>query len=261
VVYASGEQGAATVARALCERGFGESRMIVLEQLGGPRERLLESSARAWGARRVDPLHTVAIECRAQPGAAALSRCPGLPDEAYEHDGQLTRWPARAVALAALAPAPAQLLWDVGAGCGSIAIEWLRAEPRARAVAIESRAQRAERVAANARRLGAVRLEVVCGEAPAALAGLPAPDAVFVGGGVSRPGLLEACWRALPAGGRIVAHAVTLEGERALLCACERHGGTLLRLEHSWAQPLGRFRSWVAQRPLVQWRAQRQPGG
>lgn len=257
VAYAAGPGGAARVARVLRERGYGPSRMVVCEQLGGPAERLLESTALEWGEREADPLHAVAIECRASPGVPLLGRTPGLPDDAYETDGQLTKWPLRAIALAALRPGPGRLLWDVGAGSGSVAIEWLRADPQARAVAIEARADRAQRIGANALRLGVPELAVREGRAPAALAGLPTPDAIFVGGGATEPGLLDACWGALAPGGRIVANAVTLEGERALADARAAHGGTLLRLAVSHAAPLGRLEAWRAQLPVVQWSALR----
>ena len=160
VAYVSGAAGASGLARVLCERGFGPSRMVVLEQLGGSAERVTESTPAEWGERAADALHCVAVECRAQPGTPVLSRSPGLPDEAYEHDGQLTKRAVRAVTLAALEPAPGQLLWDVGAGSGSIGIEWLRAEPGARAIAVEARAERAQRAAsqcARARRARARR--------------------------------------------------------------------------------------------------------
>jgi precorrin-6Y C5,15-methyltransferase (decarboxylating) len=255
VVYSSGEGGASAIAAVACRHGFGPSRFIVLEQLGGPEERLIESTAEEWGERAADPLHAVAIECRAMPGTAILPRVPGLADDAYEHDGQLTKRPARALALAALAPAPGQLLWDVGAGSGSIGIEWLRAEPSARAVAIEADAERAERAAANASRLGVPRLEVHPGQAAEALGGLDAPDAVFLGGGLAEPGLLERCWDALRPGGRLVAHAVTLEGERTLFDARAAHGGELVRLEVSTAEPLGSFTGWQPRRPLTHWAA------
>lgn len=258
IVYVAGADGAAAVAAALCDRGFGPSRFVVAEQLGGARERLREATAASWGEELADPLHVVAIECRAEPGAPVLSRHPGLPDSAYAHDGQLTKWPARAVALAALAPGPGALLWDIGAGSGSIAIEWLRAEPLARAVAVERNPERAARIAANARRLGVPALEVVCKRAPEALAELEQPEAIFVGGGISTAGLLDTCWQALAPGGRIVAHAVTLEGEQALADACARYGGSLLRLELSQAAPLGGYRVWRPALPLVQWRAEKE---
>jgi precorrin-6B C5,15-methyltransferase / cobalt-precorrin-6B C5,C15-methyltransferase len=250
VAYATGTDGAARLARVLRERGFGPSRFVVLEQLGGATERIVETTAQGWGEARADPLHAVAIECRGAPG---YGRAPGLPDDAYDSDGALTKWPVRAVTLAALRPGPQQLLWDVGAGSGSIAIEWLRAEPLARALAIESRADRAARIAANALQLGVPGLEVREGTAPAALRGLDPPDAVFVGGGVSAPGLLAACWHALRPGGRLVANAVTLEGEQALHAARAAHGGTLTRLAISHAEPLGGFEAWRAQIPVVQW--------
>ena len=253
VAYAAGSRGAAGIARVVRDRGFGPSRFVVLEQLGGATERIVESTAAAWGETDADPLHAVAIECRAEPGALVLGRTPGLPDDAYESDGALTKWPVRAVTLAALRPGPGRLLWDVGAGSGSIAIEWLRAEPHARAVAIECRSDRVARIAANALRLGVPALGVREGTAPEALRGLDAPDAVFVGGGLTAPGLIGACWEALRPGGRLVANAVTLEGEQTLHAARAKHGGTLTRIALSHAAPLGGFEAWRAQIPVVQW--------
>lgn len=258
VVYATGEDGAAQVARVLRERSRGPSRFVVLEQLGGPRERVHDDGTAAdWGERRADPLHAIAIEVRAEPGAPALATVPGLPDDAYEHDGQLTKRHVRALALAALAPLPGELLWDVGAGSGSIGIEWLRAEPTARAIAVEADVERAQRIARNALALGVPGLEVRHARAPDALGGLPAPDAVFLGGGVAAPGLLARCWEALRPGGRLVAHAVTLEGEQALHTAYGNHGGELVRFELSRAEPLGGYVAWAPRRPVVQWAATR----
>lgn len=259
VVYATGADGAAQVARVLRERGFGPSRFVVLEQLGGPDERVDEATAEAWGDRPADPLHAVAIECRLAAGAPLLPRTPGLPDDAFDHDGQITKRHVRALTLAALAPTPGQLLWDVGGGSGSIAIEWLRAEATARAVAIEARADRAERAAANALRLGVPQLDVRTGRAPGALANLPRPDAVFLGGGLTEPELLERCWDALAPGGRLVANAVTLEGEQVVHAARAAHGGTLTRVEIAHAEPLGGFTSWRAALPIVQWAATKEP--
>jgi precorrin-6Y C5,15-methyltransferase (decarboxylating) len=257
VAYTTGSGGAAALARVLRERGYGPSRFVVLEQLGGAAERIVDSTAEAWGDAAADPLHAVAIECRAEPGALEGGRTPGLPDRAYDSDGALTKWPVRAVALAALRPGPGLRLWDVGAGSGSIAIEWLRADPQSRAVAIEARPDRAARIRANALRLGVPGLEICEETAPAAFAGLPEPDRIFVGGGLSAPGLLAACWAALPPGGRIVANAVTLEGEQALHGARAAHGGTLTRLAISHAEPLGGFEAWRPQLPVVQWSADR----
>lgn len=257
VAYVAGADGAAAIARVAREGGFGASRLVVLEQLGGAAERLYETTPDDWGERAADPLHAVALDCGRAPGAPLLPLSPGLPDDAYESDGQLTKRGVRAITLAALGPAPGQLLWDVGAGSGSIGIEWLRAEDTARAVAIEARADRAERAAANASRLGVPRLEVRQGSAPAALNGLEAPDAIFVGGGVTEPELLERCWSALLPGGRIVANAVTLEGEARLLEARASHGGQLMRIGLEHADAIGGFTAWRAQLPVVQWAARR----
>ena len=226
IAYASGTAGAGELAAVLRARGFGPSRMVVMEQLGGPGERLIEGTAETWGERPADALHAVAFECRAPAGGAWLPRTAGLPDDAYEHDGQITKRAIRAVTLAALAPAPGQLLWDVGAGSGSIGIEWLRAEPSARAIAVESRADRAQRARQNARALGVPQLDVREGRAPDVLDGLNRPDAIFVGGGMTEPGMLDRCWDALRAGGRLVANAVTLEGEQLLVAACAQRGGS-----------------------------------
>jgi precorrin-6Y C5,15-methyltransferase (decarboxylating) len=257
VVYATGTTGAAEVARVLRERSFGPSRFVVLEQLGGPAERISESTADEWGAREADALHAIAIECLAEPDAEVLALVPGLPDEAYESDGQLTKRHVRAVTLAALAPTPGALLWDVGAGSGSVAIEWLRAEPGAHAFAIERNEERAERARANALALGVPQLEVVLGSAPEALCDLPGPDAIFIGGGLTSAGVIQRCWYSLRPGGRIVANAVTLEGERVLGFALERCGGELVRVEISQAQPLGSFEAWRPQLPVVQWSARK----
>ena len=181
---------------------------------------------------------------------------PGLPDDAYETDGQLTKRHVRAITLAALAPAPGALLWDVGAGSGSIGVEWLRAERTARAIGIEPDAARADRIERNALALGVPdRLTVVRGRAPEALAGLDAPAAIFVGGGVTTPGMLDACWDALAPGGRIVANAVTLESEQVVVAGRAQRGGTLTRIAIAHAEPIGGFTGWRAQMPVVQWAA------
>lgn len=194
----------AEVAALLRDRGFGPSRMRVLEQLGGERERTsAETTADDWARTHPpgDPLNIVAVECRRAPDTLRLGAAPGLPDEAYEHDGQLTKRYVRAATLAALAPAPGELLWDVGGGSGSIAVEWMRTHHSCRAVTVERDPVRAERITRNADRLGVPGLRVVTGGAPGALAELPQPDAVFIGGGLTAPGLLDACLRALPPAG------------------------------------------------------------
>jgi precorrin-6Y C5,15-methyltransferase (decarboxylating) len=247
----------ARVAALLCERGFGPSEITVLEHLGGPRERRREGSAERWDRSRCADLNTLAIVCRPVLEAQVLSNAPGLPDEVFTHDGQLTKREVRALTLAALAPLPGQVLWDVGAGAGSVAIEWLRVVPRAcpdgrtgaRAIAIERDAGRCAAMATNAAALGVPELEIVQGDAPAALAGLAAPDSVFVGGGLTQPGLLEVCWQALAAGGRLVANAVSIESVGRLAEFRGRHGGALTRLAVARAGPVGRFTGF---RPLLE---------
>jgi precorrin-6Y C5,15-methyltransferase (decarboxylating) len=244
----------AEVAALLRARGFGPSRLRVLEQLGGPEERTSQvATADEWEAPPADPLHLLAVECRRAPEAVRIGAVPGLPDEVYAHDGQLTKRYPRAVTLAALAPAPGEVLWDVGGGSGSIAIEWSRAHPSCRAVSIERDPVRAARIAENAEHLGVPALRVVTGAAPAALAGLPVPDAVFIGGGLTTPGLLDSCWAALPPGGRLVANTVTLESEAVLSAARKRYGGELLRLSVAHAVPVGGYTGWRQAMPLTQW--------
>jgi precorrin-6Y C5,15-methyltransferase (decarboxylating) len=247
---------AADVRALLAARGFGGSRLTLLADLGGPAEVVA-----AAGGEPHSPLAILAIECRLDAGARPLPRVPGLPDEAFEHDGQITKREVRALALAALAPVPGQLLWDVGAGSGSVGIEWMRAHPASRAIAIEPRAERRSRIARNASALGVPGLMVVEGKAPAALAGLPQPDAVFIGGGLSADGLVAACLEALPDGGRLVANAVTLEGERVLADWRERAGGTLTRLAIERAGRLGEFTAWRPGLPVTQWAAVKAAAG
>lgn len=258
VVYVPGRAGAAAVAALLREHGLGPSRLVVLEELGGPGERIEEDTADGWGDRLAGALHTVAVECRPAPGTLPLARVPGLPDGAFENDGQLTKEEVRAITLAALQPMPGELLWDVGAGSGAIGIEWLRAEQTARAIAVEARADRADRAERNALALGVPRLRIVVGHAPAALDDLDQPDAVFIGGGLGTPDLLERCWDALRPGGRIVANSVTLEGERRLHAAHADHGGRLTRLDVSRADTIGGYTCWRPHLPVVRWSSRKE---
>ncbi|WP_431959081.1 precorrin-6y C5,15-methyltransferase (decarboxylating) subunit CbiE [Actinacidiphila sp. bgisy160] len=250
----------AAVAGLLRERGFGASRLRVLEQLGSTRERILDGTADAWPHPPGDPLNVAAVECAAASAATRLGLVPGLPDAAYEHDGQLTKRHVRAATLAALAPVPGELLWDVGGGSGSIAVEWMRAHRACRAVTVERDPVRAERIIRNAAALGVPSLRVVTGAAPAALDGLPVPDAVFVGGGLTAPGLLEACWTALRPGGRLVANTVTLESEALLARWYATHGGELVRLAVAHAAPVGGFTGWRQAMPVTQWSAVKPAG-
>ncbi|WP_329280497.1 precorrin-6y C5,15-methyltransferase (decarboxylating) subunit CbiE [Streptomyces sp. NBC_00691] len=253
LVLGEGPETPARVAALLRESGWGGTRIRVLEQLGGDRERLLDGTAADWPYERTDALHVLALDCARDPDALRLGVVPGLPDEAYEHDGQLTKRYVRAATLAALAPAPGELLWDIGGGSGSIGIEWTRAHRSCRAVAVEKSAERAARIARNADRLGVPSLRVVTASAPEGLAALPAPDAIFIGGGLTAPGLLDACWDALPAGGRLVANTVTLESEALLADRYRRHGGELVRLAVAAAVPVGGFTGWRQAMPVTQW--------
>ncbi|MFD3644060.1 precorrin-6y C5,15-methyltransferase (decarboxylating) subunit CbiE [Streptomyces griseus] len=250
----------ATVAALLTERGFGPSGLRVLEQLGAADEACADGLAETWEHPPGDRLNVIAIDCRASADALRLGAVPGLPDEAYEHDGQLTKRHVRAATLGTLAPAPGELLWDVGGGSGSIAVEWLRAHPSCRAVSVERDPVRAERITRNAERLGVPALKVVTGPAPAALAGLAAPDAVFIGGGLTAPGLLDACWAALRPRGRLVANTVTLESEALLAEWHKAHGGELVRLAVAHAVPVGGFTGWRQAMPVTQWSAVKPPG-
>ncbi|MFJ8713228.1 precorrin-6y C5,15-methyltransferase (decarboxylating) subunit CbiE [Streptomyces violaceus] len=260
LVLSAGADTPGEVAALLRDRGFGASRIRVLEQLGGAQERTnAEATADDWPDAQPpgDPLNIVAVTCRRAPDAPRLGAVPGLPDDAYEHDGQLTKRHVRAVTLGTLAPAPGELLWDIGGGSGSIAIEWMRTHPSCRAVTVERDPVRAARITRNADRLGVPGLRVVTGAAPAVLAELPPPDAVFVGGGLTTPGLLDACWEVLPAGGRLVANTVTLESEALLADARRRHGGELVRLAVAHAVPVGGFTGWRQAMPVTQWAAQK----
>ena len=240
------------VAALLDERGYGASAITVLEHMGGTAERRIDARAEEWPAGAVADLNTIAVACIAGPTARLLPRVPGLPDDAFCHDGQITKREVRAATLAALAPVSGQLLWDVGAGAGSIAIEWMRAAPRAAAVAVERNSDRLAMIAANATALGTPRLQIVAGTAPEALADLALPDAVFVGGGATTPGLIDACWQALRPGGRLVANAVTLEGEQVLVAWVQAAGGSLIRLAISRATPVGPYTGWQPFRPVTQ---------
>lgn len=242
--------GAAPSALAgyLTALGFGPSALHVMEHLGGPRERIRRHAAHD-GLPDFENLVACAIEVR---GGKGLPQVPGLADDLFDHDGQITKRPIRALALSALAPRAGELLWDLGAGSGSVGIEWLLSHPRNRAVGVERDPARAARARANARSLGVAHFDIREGAALELLPGLPAPDAVFIGGGLDGA-LLDAVWAGLPAGTRIVAHGVTLETESLLAGAQARLGGTLLRIELSQAAPLGRKRGWKASHPVVQW--------
>ncbi|WP_321905458.1 precorrin-6y C5,15-methyltransferase (decarboxylating) subunit CbiE [Paraburkholderia tropica] len=243
----------AALAALLAAQGFGATRLSVFEHLGGALERRIEGRADAWQVDECAALNLVAFECEADDArrADAWTLTPGLPDDAFRHDGQLTKRDVRALTLARLAPTPGTLLWDVGAGSGSIGIEWMRAHPACRAIAIEANAQRQRFIEHNRNALGVPALQLVAGRAPDALAGLAAPDAVFIGGGVTVPGVLDACWERLAPGGRLVANAVTVQSEAALVAWRAQHGGTLTRIGIGEAEPLGRFDTWRQALPVT----------
>ncbi len=255
LILTTGAETPAQIARFLTERGFGKSRMTVFANMGGADEARFDGVAESWN-HVVPDFNTLAVECVASGNAALMPRVPGLADELFHHDGTMTKQEVRAVTLAKLMPMRGALLWDVGTGCGSVAVEWMRAARYAHAIGIEPRADRRVMAAENARALGVPRLEIVAGEAPEALKGLAAPDAIFIGGGLSRE-LFEACWQALRPLGRLVANAVTLESETLLAALHREHGGQLCRLRLERAEEFGagsgRHLGWKPMRSVTQW--------
>ncbi len=248
------ESTPARLARHLALRGMGGSRVHVLERLGGPHERVRDARADGFALNDIAPINTVAVEVDAGGDAMVIPLAPGLPDDWFEHDGQLTKRDIRAVTLSALAPRKGELLWDVGAGAGSIAIEWMLSDPASRAIAIERDMERAARIARNALSLGVPDLRVVAGEAPQALAELDAPQAIFIGGGADTA-TLAAAWDALPRFGRIVVNAVTIETQSLLADAYRDKGGELIHLQIAHARPIGRFHALDPAMAVTQWRA------
>ena len=241
----------ASIASLLVESGFGPSRLTVFEHLGGEYERRIDGLAQSWEHASVADLNLIAIDCVADTDTPRLSRLAGLPDSAFKHDGQLTKRDVRAMTLARLAPMPGQLLWDVGAGSGSIGIEWMRTHPSCRALAIEADPGRQSLIEHNRDALGVPGLQLIRGTAPQALNGLEAPDAIFIGGGVTREGVLDTCWQHLRPGGRLVANAVTLQSEMTLMNWRAEHGGELTRIHVAQAQPLGEFDTWRQALPIT----------
>ncbi|NJM48961.1 MAG: precorrin-6y C5,15-methyltransferase (decarboxylating) subunit CbiE [Alkalinema sp. RU_4_3] len=240
------------VAKQITQQGFGLSEMQVLEHLGGPKENVIRAIASQWDYSGAD-LNLIALTCKAEANHRGFSRLAGLPDTAYIHDGQLTKREIRTITLAALAPLPGELLWDVGSGCGSIAIEWMRSHPNCRAIAIEHHPTRLENIAQNANTLGVPGLQIQPGTAPTALTNLPPPDAIFIGGGLTADGVFDRCWAALPSGGRLVANGVTIESERLILNQQAILGGELLRISVERTYAIGRFLGWKALSPIIQW--------
>lgn len=251
LILGSDGDSPAAVARLLRERGFGQSRIRVLEHLGGERERHVDFLACDEIDSAFAALNIIAVDCVADHNALILPPTIGLPDSAFSNDGQLTKRDVRAIVLARLAPLPGDLLWDVGAGSGSIGIEWLRAHAKNRAIAIEADAGRQQLIECNRDALGVPHLQLVKDSAPAALIDLETPDAIFIGGGATDNGVLETCWNRLRGGGRLVATAVTLQSELTLQQWRERHGGALTRIQIAHAQPLGDFDTWRGALPIT----------
>ncbi|MFK7938435.1 MAG: precorrin-6y C5,15-methyltransferase (decarboxylating) subunit CbiE [Roseovarius sp.] len=251
LILTTGAETPAQIAAFLAERGFGGSKMTVLAAMGGSDEQRLDGFAESW-SHTVPAFNTLAVECIAAPDAALLPRVPGLADELFQHDGTMTKQEVRAATVAKLMPMRGALLWDIGSGCGSVAVEWMRAARYARAIGIEPRADRRAHAAANALALGVPKLELIDGEVPEALHGLQAPDAVFIGGGLS-PETFDAAWNALRPLGRLVCNAVTLESEALLLDMHKTHGGQLVKLMVNRAEPVGRLTGWRPLMPVTQW--------
>jgi precorrin-6B C5,15-methyltransferase / cobalt-precorrin-6B C5,C15-methyltransferase len=245
------------LAELLTGRHMGQTRMTVLEAMGGVRERVRHATASNFRIEEIQPLNTIAIEVVTEPDAAIISSTPGLDDDLFEHDGQLTKREIRAVTLSSLQPLPGQLLWDIGLGAGSVAIEWLLQHPSLRAIGIEANADRAGRAARNAAALGVPELEIVQGDAPQALAGLVRPDAVFIGGGMMDDGVFDAAWSVLKPGGRLVANAVSLETEARLAGYFRQFGGDLIRLQVARADRVGAMSGWRPAMPVTQWRVRK----
>jgi precorrin-6B C5,15-methyltransferase / cobalt-precorrin-6B C5,C15-methyltransferase len=251
LILTTGSDTPGQIARFLTERGFGQSRLTVLAAMGGKDEARFDGLAATWD-HAVPAFNTMAVDCVASPDAALLPRVPGLPDDMFQSDGTMTKQEVRAVTLAKLMPMRGALLWDIGTGCGSVAIEWMRAARYARAVGIEPRADRRAMAAANALALGTPRLELIAGHAPVALGGLDAPDAIFVGGGLT-PEVFAAAWSALRPLGRFVANGVTLETEAVLIGLYKAHGGDLVKIAINRASPVGQMTGWRPLMPVTQW--------
>ncbi len=253
VLYSEDGTTPAAIARLLTNAGYSESRLHVFENLGGANEEHRSELAAAWIGELCGNLNLIALICAVDATARPLSIVPGLPDEAFETDGQFTKREVRAATLARLAPLAGQMLWDVGAGTGTIGIEWMRVHPSCSCIAFEEREDRAARITTNAKRLGVPSLKVIQGQAPATFAELPSPHAIFIGGGVGDEGLFEACWERLASGGRLVVNAVTIESESCLASWHRLYGGELVRIQVARAEPIGPAYGWRQTMPITQW--------
>jgi precorrin-6B C5,15-methyltransferase / cobalt-precorrin-6B C5,C15-methyltransferase len=253
VIYSEDGATPSIVAQMLTDHGYGSSRLNVFENLGGFSEKSREKVARSWQTERCGDLNLIALTCVADAGVEPLSLVPGLPEDVFETDGQMTKREVRAVTLARLAPSPGQQLWDVGAGTGTVGIEWMRAHTSCSCIAFEEREDRAIRILTNAKRLGVPAMKVVVGTAPATFKGLAAPDAIFIGGGLTTEHMFEECWDRLVSGGRLVANAVTIESEATLAARHKQYGGELVRMQIARAEPIGGALGWRSLMPITQW--------
>jgi precorrin-6Y C5,15-methyltransferase (decarboxylating) len=255
VIYSEDGTTPYTVARMLTDHGYGSSRLHVFENLGGSSEKHHEEMTCSWSIRRCGDLNLIALHCVGDANAKPLSLVPGLPEDAFETEGQLTKREVRAATLARLAPLPGQLLWDVGAGSGTIGIEWMRTHSSCSCTAFEMREERARRISVNSMRLGTPALQVIVGTAPATFKGLPSPDAIFIGGGLTSERMFEECWARLKIGGRLVANTVTIESEASLAARQKVFGGELVRILVARAEPIGNDLGWRSLMPITQWTA------
>ena len=249
----SDETGPAQISGLLTEAGFGRSAMTVLDALGGPHERVRTALAQAFDIENISPLNVLAIDILADENARILPLTPGLPDDWFDHDGQITKREVRALTLAALAPRRGELLWDIGAGSGSVGIEWMLADPSLSAIAVEADPIRGARIADNAALMGVPGLTIRVGRAPQVLEKIEKPDAIFIGGGGTEEGVVDAAIDALRPGGRLVANAVTLEMEALLALLHQQMGGSLTRIQIARAEPLGSMSGWRPAMPVTQW--------
>ncbi|MCY7406791.1 MAG: precorrin-6y C5,15-methyltransferase (decarboxylating) subunit CbiE [Alkalinema sp. CAN_BIN05] len=252
LVLSSDQDTPNIVCDRLTEWGYGDADVTILEHLGGRTEKQLHTIARQRFTEPIAALNTIAIQIHNSPFSIPHSQF-SIPDTEYQHDGQLTKQEIRTLTLAALSAFPGQLLWDVGAGSGSIGIEWMRTHPRNQAIAIESHPDRLANITHNAKNLGVPNLKIIAGRAPEALQNLQRPDSIFIGGGVTRSGVFETCWDALNDGGRMVINGVTLETEMKLFQLKQVHGGSLTRIQIQRAEPIGNFLGWKPLSPITQW--------
>lgn len=251
IILSENKNSPSALAKLLQEKGFGASRLTVMEHLNGPKERIRSQQADQYSLDDCEDLNLVAIHCLANNEKAGYPCCSGLADEMFLNDGQLTKQDIRAVTMAHLAPKCGEVLWDVGAGCGSISVEWVRAAKGARAYAVEKNAKRQEFILKNADHFGVIGVQLIRGEAPSVLGDIEKPDAIFIGGGFTHPNLFDYCWDSLKAGGRLVVNAVTLETVALLQKKAAKINARLIQLSLSEALPLGNFHVWRSALPIT----------